>query len=327
MASPPRITLPGTTVLLTCRVQKGLPFVATLYMANIIWSYLARAQTLFPITISHFLVMGNHIHFIIVVRNPENVSAFMDHFKTETAHVINRLLGKTHHSFWGASFDCVPILTVDDVIEKIGYVYTNPQKADLIRTIEEYPGVSSWEMWQGGVSRKVVPTLRRVYFSKLRKFKLSRKEQRRLADEIVAQSKETQTFTLSPDAWMQTFGITDPEEMRDINKRIVKRVRELELEYEEKRIREGKGVLGPDYLIDRPLDADFEPKKFQKRAWCICRDIPRRVQFIQFLKKLRAQAIEVRERWRVGDYSVPYPLGLFPPRMHRLGNLVPGFLS
>jgi REP element-mobilizing transposase RayT len=327
MASPPRIILPGTTVFVTCRVQEGLPFVFLSFMSLLLWSYLARAQSLFPITISHFLIMGNHIHFLIVVKNPDDVSSFMDHFKTETAHVINRLLGRTHHSFWCASFDCVPILTVEDVIEKIGYTYTNPHKENLTGRIEKYLGVSSWEMWQSGTFTKEVPRLRRVFFSKLRKFDLTEKEALQVAREIREQSSDTQTFTLNPDAWMESFGITDPEEKEDLNRRTLHRVRELEKQYEEKRLLEGKNDFPDHVLKAQPINRKFEPKKFARRAWCICRDVAKRSQFILFIKKLKAQAKEVRERWKVGDFSVPYPLGLFPPRMHRLGNLVQGFIG
>jgi hypothetical protein len=36
------------------------------------------------------------------------------------------------------------------------------------------------------------------------------------------------------------------------------------------------------------------------------------------LKDLFAEARSVRERWRVGDYSLPYPMGLYPPPQPKL---------
>jgi hypothetical protein len=45
-----------------------------------------------------------------------------------------------------------------------------------------------------------------------------------------------------------------------------------------------------------------------------------RIRFIQFLKSLFAEARSIRERWKVGDYSLPYPLGLYPPSMPKLAE-------
>ena len=71
------------------------------------------------------------------------------------------------------------------------------------------------------------------------------------------------------------------------------------------------------------MTTPYTPKKFGRRMFCICSDIPIRVNFINFIKSLRKEAARVLMRWRVGDFSEKYPLGLFPPFVPRLGNLVP----
>ena len=40
------------------------------------------------------LTQATHIHMILVVRNPDHVSSFIRHFKTESAHMLNRILGR-----------------------------------------------------------------------------------------------------------------------------------------------------------------------------------------------------------------------------------------
>ena len=49
-----------------------------------------------------------------------------------------------------------------------------------------------------------------------------------------------------------------------------------------------------------------------------------RIRFIQYIKALIAEAREVSRLWRMGDFSRPYPVGLFPPRFPRLANVCPG---
>jgi hypothetical protein len=95
------------------------------------------------------------------------------------------------------------------------------------------------------------------------------------------------------DAWMKTFGFKDPEETKNLNRRIIAIVREKE-EYERLRIRDGKPIVGRDQLTDMPLDCEYEPQKLSKR-----------VAYILWIKKLLKEARDVRERSRVGDYSVP----------------------
>ena len=318
MSSQPRILLPDYPVFVTSRTEEGLPFVPTRLMRLIVLGILARGQFLFNVTISHFLVMGNHIHLLMVVTNPDNVAAFMNHFKTESAHAINNLLGRRKRTVWCDGYDAEPILTLSDTIEKIAYLYTNPQDADLESIIEKFPGVSSWQMF---TSARHSATALWVPRSALEG--QAGVEHEVLYRRLLVSTKRAHTFTLSPNAWLKLFGVTKPEQIDDINKQVVARVRQLEAEFEDTRLRDGKPVLGADKLKAQPMDMPFSPKKFSPRMWCICSDVELRKEFIAYIKALIAQAREVSARWRLGDFSLPYPLGLFPPRFPRLANLVP----
>jgi REP element-mobilizing transposase RayT len=326
MSLPPRLVFPGTTILVTSRIESGLPLTAAAYMNLTIQAMMARAQRLFPVTLCHFVVMGNHIHLLISAKSPEVLSGFMNLYKTDIAHVVNKLRGRRQRTVWKKGFDTATILTLDDVVEKIVYIYTNPQQANLEKTIEAFPGVSSWRMYMTGEREREFPALRRSHYGKIERGRMSRSEQMALADGLKERTREKVTLHVDPDAWMENFNIRDPEEKANINRRIRSMVREREEQLDKVRIRDGKGVVGRDPHIDMPLDYEFTPKKFSKRMWCICRDIPKRVDFILFVKGLIKKARDVRERWKVGDFSVPFPLGLHPPRMHRRGNLLPGYL-
>lgn len=44
---------------------------------------------------------------------------------------------------------------------------------------------------------------------------------------------------------------------------------------------------------------------------------------IRFFRALMQKARAVRERWKLGDVTVPYPPGLYPPSMPKLANVLP----
>ena len=321
--APPRIAFPGTVMLVTTRVQAGLPFVCNQLMELIVYSSLARAQKVFPVIVCHFIVMGNHVHLLIVVKNPNDFIGFMDHFKTETAHAINRLLGRRQISVWCDSFHAAPILKASDVVREIAYIYSNPSTADLEDTIESYPGVSSWAMYQEKRYVRKCHRIRRPAITKLKKTDLTYSEAASLAESLKATSKSSHMLKIDPNAWMALFDITDKEQIDGLNEEILSSLRARELEARESRVREKRRCLGRERLMNQPMDLQFSPKKFGEKMWCICSDKERRIEFINFVKALLSKAHRVYLRWKQGDYSVPYPIGLFPPSLPRIADLVP----
>lgn len=91
-------------------------------MEILLWSSLDVAQTLDPVKVIAFIVMGNHVHLIVLVEDPSAVESFMERFKCEIAHTVNRLLGRRQVTVWCEGYDSPVILTVDDLVEKMTYL-------------------------------------------------------------------------------------------------------------------------------------------------------------------------------------------------------------
>lgn len=325
MSRPPRILFPQTVTMLTSRVQQGLPFVHTPLMDMILWSALAAAQTLYKVKVIAFVVMGNHVHLIVLVEDPTQVESFMERFKCETSHAVNRLMGRRQVTVWCEGYDSPIILTIEDLIEKIAYVYANPVRAHRTNSIKNYLGVSSWQMCTSGILSKDVPRIRRHFIEALPKGTLSAAEQQREAARVATVATETLTFTLSSDAWTVAF----PNQMtvEVFNQKVFKRIQDIEQEMAH--VRETERILIPTehQSIMQPIDLPFSPKTFGRRMWCICSNIPVRVAFISFIKQLRTQARAVRLAWAKGDFSVSFPVGLFPPSQPMLANMLPAFFK
>src|SRR5690606_2688166 len=95
-------------------------------------------------------------------------------------------------------------------------------------------------------------------------------------------------------------------------------VRQNESQLRKERALSGAKVIGRQRLISRHMDMSYIPNRSGRRMHCISSDIPRRVKFINKKKAVVEEGKRVAERWKVGDFSVPYPPGLFPPSMPKL---------
>ncbi|MCB0310891.1 MAG: hypothetical protein KDD42_06640, partial [Bdellovibrionales bacterium] len=126
-----------------------------------------------------------------------------------------------------------------------------------------------------------------------------------------------------PNAWMAAFPWLDPKE---VNEAIVQHVRDRESEYREIREEKKGSVIGARRLMLQPIDTPYYPKKRGRKMWCICSDVELRKMYIAAVKALVEQAREVYKRWKLGDYSLSYPIGLFAPARpkvaHRIGGVV-----
>lgn len=324
MSRQPRFLLPHTVALVTSRVQQGLPFVCTPLMERILWSALAVAQNLYPIKIIAFVIMGNHIHLIVLVEDPEVVESFMERFKCETAHAVNRLLGRRQVSVWCEGYDSPVILTVDDLIEKMAYVYANPVRAHLADSISTYHGVSSWEMFMSGQTSKSIKRIRRPFLQSLPKGRLSARQQEQLASVTDEKAKETLEFILAPNSWRIAF--PDHITVDNFNQKIKLRLQHIEAEMAAKRQAKRISLPSAVEVLTQPINAHYFPKEFGRRMWCICHDVSLRIAFINFMKDLRNKARLVRLLWKHGHRSEPFPIGLFPPCQPVLANLLPAFI-
>ncbi len=129
-------------------------------------------------------------------------------------------------------------------------------------------------------------------------------------------------FILEPNAWMEAFGYRSPEEHQRINKRLVERIRLLEHRAARLRVANNKRIIGREKLVNQVLDITYRPKRSGRRMWCLSEKRSVRVTFIRFFRELMHKARAVRQRWKMGDLTVSYPPGLYPPSMPKLADVL-----
>jgi REP element-mobilizing transposase RayT len=305
----------GSVLFVTFSIEEGLLLLCNPLCEVILRSCLARAQHLYPVRICHFLVEATHLHLILVVNNPAHVSAFIRHFKTESAHLINGVLGREKRTLWCEGYDSPVVLTPTRTVLAITYIYSNPAKDDLEDSIENYPGLSSWRMFQRGSHKRTWKWIRRSAVDALTRDCHNLRGYSKEASRLISEAKKEFEFRIEPNAWMEAFGIQDRAEQERINLTILKHLRVLEERARRKRQRKGKKVLGKARLLQQPLNTHHRPKRRGRRMWCLSDDRSLRIQFIQFFKDLMTRARRISQNFLLGDFSQDYPLGLYPPSL------------
>ena len=80
--------------------------------------------------------------------------------------------------------------------------------------------------------------------------------------------------------------------------------------------------MGRAKLENQGIDLTYTPKRSGRKMWVHCSDRKLRKSIINYIKDLCEEAKEIYLKIQNGDFSTPFPAGLFPPRLPVLHNLV-----
>lgn len=310
----------NSTIFVSSRVQSGLPITPSHHLNFIIWGIIAAADSLYGVSTSHFVFMSNHFHFIITVDTPEQKAAWQRYIKTEISHAINKLLGRRNVSVWVEGADAARVLDYEEIIERIGYTYANPANADLEDSIEQYPGVSSWDMFINERHSKICKRVPRNRICDIDGACLSITEQKNVVSMLDDEIKEEIEFKLDPYAWIASFPEVSKDDIPWLREKIIAEVKRREEEARAKRRAKNKSFIGATALRRQSMFKEHTPKKFGKKMICLSNCPERRKRFIAYYKDLCRIARETYEAWKLGDFSKRIPPGMLAPRAPALAS-------
>lgn len=318
MPSNRRHFIHNTVTEICFRAQQGLILPAIPLIKEILQGIIARAQTLYPVTICHYITMANHMHMLLVVQNPEDVPLFVGYIKRESAHAINRLLGRRRFTVWVDDYDSPTVLDAEKTLSRIVYFYTNPQKAGLVERIQDYPHLSSWGAFLSGKGEYSVRYYPRTSIPRIESPQefLSPSTLHKLR----SKSSVRHTLRITPNAWMNCFESSRGVDPKQLRAEVIQRVKELELEFH--RARQSK-VLGARTLSESVIVLDYMPKKSGAKMICLGTEKSTRATFIAWFKESSARAASAIKDWLKGIRSC-VPPGFFVPggRLHASLNPV-----
>ena len=313
----------GKVLFITSGIEEGLLFLCNPLCTAVLKSCLAAALARYPVRLCHFLIEPTHFHMVIVVEDPENVPKFLKYFKCESAHRINRILGRRKRTVWCEGYDSPIVLTPVRALIAISYLYANPAKDGLGYTIDEYEGVSSWKMYSSGMLSEEFKVISRDKFKQLPIWNQNYKGYTAEAERVLATTEQKDSLILQPNAWLESYGITDPKEQLKWNSKLVERIRRLEERAAKVRKRTGRRPIGVYRLRNQKFDLTRQSTRSGKRMCCLSERRSKREEFMKTFRQLMFEARETVKRWAKGDFSVPYPPGLHAPSMPRLANMMP----
>src|SRR4029078_10469372 len=93
--------------------------------------------------------MANHLHDGIFDR-PGTGPAFYEHFHKLLAKCMNAMLGRWENFFSSEQVNVVRLETREALIDKLGYIATNPVKDGLVESVDQWPGASGYRALMTG---------------------------------------------------------------------------------------------------------------------------------------------------------------------------------
>lgn len=259
---------------------------------------------------------------ILVVHNPEDVKDFVGYIKAELSHAINKLLNRPPSSIWEEGYDSPILLDAWTTLKYIKYIYTNPQRSSLVHSIDEYPGVSSWEMYCSSQHISSIPWIRRRHILALPKNRLELSEQEQFTQKQLTFTTIYYDFTLYPNEWLTCFEESRNWYPEEIKAGLLHDIRQTEARLTKQR----KGSpIGAIRLRLQGISLAFRPTKYSKRMYCLSVSRDLRKRFMLWFRTRQFHAAVIYRRWTLGDTKALYPPELFPPSVPRRANQNPIF--
>ncbi|MBL7662556.1 transposase [bacterium] len=308
-------------IMVTFRTEEGLPFVPLEFMNKLIYSALAKGQELYPVELAGYTFELNHGHLFIRVTDPELVPKFIGYIKQETAHYLNRLLGRRKRTVWCEGYDSPVLLDYQKALDSFGYGILNPVKDCLVSKMSEYPGVSSYNLMMEGTNSVNCTAIARDSVPRIKNPTAPYNENDNIVKILEELNQTTAKLTIDPYCWKSCFYETqqmNPDEFENLVK--------LSIENKEKEFilaRKNKTVIGRKLLKRSSILKKHTPATWGRKMICLSNYEDLRKQFIKHYRSLATQAYQVYLSWKKGLRDLEFPPGMFPPSFPRLSNLNP----
>lgn len=315
-----RVVRENTLYEIVPRAREGLPLPPTETTNQLLIGILSRVQRDDKVTLCNFVEMNNHTHQHVIPNDPDKHSKFYMEYQKKVTDTVRKLTRLPRLNLWEDRPSVMRVVQLEDAIKRLIYLFLNPARAGLVTTIDEYPGLTTWEAFktcEPSVDAKV--TLR-AYWTPVALLeplpegnRLSPANDRAMAKKA-RETERTQECELvvQPLAWLRTYGVSDPVQVEAIRQRIIKAVYAEEAAMSKERIEEGRPVLGPERLKQQAYLRPHTPKKKGRRIFLICGDDHVRPQAIASHNEVSRKHRECYQLLKAG-LPHEWPPGTFIP--------------
>lgn len=284
----------GSLVEVTCRTVQGRYLLRPDEESrDIILGVLARAKRLYPVRIHAFAFLSNHYHILLSIPDAQRLARFMQYLNANLAREIARLVDWPSQ-LWSRRYQA--ILVSDEPaaqIDRLRYVLSQTCKEGLVSSPLEWPGAHCAQALIDG------SILRGLWFDRTREYVARQRGETYKPQDFATE----ETLSLEP---LPCWRHLDPGRVREYT-------RDLVTEIEEEAKRENKKPIGRKALSRiRPHSRPQKMKKAPAPGFhCASRRVRR--ELYEAYGWFYAAYRQAAEKLRLGDCTVTFPEGSFPP--------------
>lgn len=136
-----RASIGGQIYLVTTVTRDRAPLFARLHVGRVLVRSLHCAQTAASAATLAYVVMPDHLHWLLQLRSGHNLSAVVWSAKGRSAFAINRACG-TRGPVWQPNFHDRALRMEEDLQDVARHVVRNPVRAGLVSKVTDY---SLWD--------------------------------------------------------------------------------------------------------------------------------------------------------------------------------------
>lgn len=324
-----RIIFKDTLYEIVPRAREGLPLPPTEVTNQLLTGILARIQRDEKVTLCNFVEMTNHAHQHCIPDKPEQHTKFYMEYQKKTCDTVRKLTKRKRLNLWEGRPSVIKLAELDDAIKRVVYMFLNPVAAGLVESIDQYPGLNTWNAFTTCEPSVDAQVSVKAYWTRVSGLeplpegdRLSPANDAAMARRL-RESKKTEECELvvKPLAWLRVYGITDPQKIEQVRQRIISEVRAEEARLAKERLEAGTGVLGPERLRQQQYFRPHTPKKKERNIFVICGNDSLRATIIQTFEDIFATCRKCYQILKAGGTVDEWPPGTFipwlPPRSCR----------
>jgi len=260
---------------------------------DVLGGVLARAAELNEVELFAFVFASNHLH--LLVRAPRgNLPRFMQYLLTNISKKVGKLV-RWRGRFWERRYSAEPVLDEIALLGRVRYVISHGPKEGLVRTCEEWPGLSSLSMMLEGRSRRF------RWFNWTRKSKVHRATPGSQSFAEKWAEQVTLSLTALP---LQT--LQSPEAVRRF-------LRDAMHAIETEAARVHRRFLGRAGVLRQNPLRQARKKERSPRPPCHTSFPALLKEHLETFRAFVAAFRSASERWRQGDVDVVFPEGAYRP--------------
>jgi REP-associated tyrosine transposase len=133
----------GAKYHVTARINRGEFVLKSPEVKELFLHIVRRAKKKYSFELRSFVIMDNHVHFLIKPGKNESLSRIMQWILAVFGRAFNKYFNLKGH-VWYDRFKSVVIDSFEQLVATFRYILNNPVKAGMVETPEEYVYSSLW---------------------------------------------------------------------------------------------------------------------------------------------------------------------------------------